>query len=76
MGEEAEEEDSGSGDCDCDCVVECWRGWGKNSLERICAGAGGGRSVEWISCRCFLYGYSYSLYSRVQRYRWDSMKNI
>ena len=52
-------------------------GWRKHSLYWICAGGGGGKhSVEWISYRCFSYGYSYSLYSRVQVYRWDSMKKI
>ena len=40
-----------------------------NSLEWMCAGGGSTNSVEWISCRCFLHGYSYSLlYSRVHCY--------
>ena len=47
-----------------------------NSLEWMCAGGGDKSNVEWISCRCFFYGYFYSLYSRVQFYRGDSMKNI
>ena len=33
-------------------------GEGENSLEFICAGGGDKNSVERISCRCFLCGYS------------------
>ena len=38
-------------------------GWEKNS-------------VEWISCRCFLYGYSYFSHPQVQYYLLDSMMII
>ena len=45
--------------------VEWWWG-GENSLKCICAGVGGDKnSIKWISCRCFFYGYCYSVYSRV-----------
>ena len=67
MGEEAEGKDSIVA---VGIVIVLLSDEGGGSLEFMCAGvAGGQNSVEWISCRCFLYGYSYSfLYSRVQCY--------
>ena len=40
----------------------------------MCWWGGEQKGVEWISCRCCLYGYFYSYYSQVQCYRGDSMK--
>ena len=58
VGEEAKGEDRGSWDYD--CVVEWWGGAKRAESGYVMVG-GSKNSGEWISCRCFLYGYSYSL---------------
>ena len=65
VGEEAEGKYSGNGDydydhysdCECDCVIE-WSWGAKIAYSGCMLVIGGQNSAEWISCRCFLYGYS------------------
>ena len=64
-------------DCksDRDCVVEL-RGADENRLEWICAGGKGTRIAYTAYHAGIFYDHFYSLYSRVQCYRWDSMKKV